>query len=145
MNEKLVKMRTLYLLSVFTFFLVSCSQETEVTQEQEVQTTRPLIERKNGVYKEWYPGHQQVKIQGREDDKGRRNGIWKLYSEQGVELSITVYTDDKKDGHIVVRYPNSVVHYVGEYMMDERVGEWRFYDEQGTLVKTENYGYPETK
>jgi antitoxin component YwqK of YwqJK toxin-antitoxin module len=60
-----------------------------------------------------------------------------------VVLSITLYTAGKKDGHIVVRYPNDVVHYDGEYKMDGRVGLWRFYDEAGELVKQEDYGYPE--
>lgn len=137
-------MRRLFILTASLFFLFSCSnQAEEQVEEVKEEVSRPLIERKDGTYTEWYPGHKQMKVRGRESEDGQRIGIWKAYSPNGVELSVTVYTDDKKDGHIVVRHPNGAVHYVGEYMMDERVGEWRFYDETGTLIKEEDFGYPE--
>ncbi|MDX1651291.1 MAG: hypothetical protein R3277_02290 [Brumimicrobium sp.] len=121
--------------------IVSCSGEKENDNpENKAAATRPLIvEDENGRYTEWYPGHKQIKIQGRKDKEGRRDGIWKMYSPQGVELSVTVYTAGKKDGHIIVKHPNGTLHYRGEYVMDERVGEWRFYDEQGALIQREFY------
>lgn len=100
---------------------------------------------RNGKYTEWYPGHKQIKIEGRKDDQGRRQGIWKLYTKDGVELSITVYKDGKKDGHIIVRYPTGILHYKGQYDMDTRIGEWKFYDQSGQLVNTENFGTGEEK
>jgi antitoxin component YwqK of YwqJK toxin-antitoxin module len=33
-------------------------------------------------------------------------------------------------------------NYVGEYVMDERVGEWKFYAETGELLETIIYDEP---
>ncbi len=116
-------------------------QEPKKQTEQDVSNYRALkVVDNQGRYKEWYPGHEQLKLEGRQNEKGERTGIWKLYSKNGVVLSITVYTDGKRDGHIIVKHPNGALHYKGQYVMDERVGEWKFYDEQGNLTKTENFG-----
>lgn len=122
-------------------FIIGC-ESAEVEKEEKKEEFRPLIVRKDGQYIEYYPGHKQIKMKGREDADGNRTGIWKLFSEQGVELSVTVYTKGKKDGHIVVRYPNGMPNYVGEYVMDERVGEWKFYAETGELLETIIYDEP---
>src|SRR5690554_7246255 len=96
------------------------------------ETYRPLtVLDDNGKYTESYPGHKQVKITGRKDKEGKRTGIWKYYSEQGTELSITLYKQGLRDGHIIVKHPNGAIHYSGEYLNDEPIGEWKFYDEQG--------------
>lgn len=128
-------------------FLFACSEDSEKKEEKEAQDIEQYKALKtldrNGKYTEWYPGHEKIKITGRKDDKGRRQGIWKLFTKDGVELSITVYTDGKKDGHIIVRYPTGILHYSGQYDMDERIGEWKFYDESGQLTNTENFGDPE--
>jgi len=130
------------LILISIFFLVACGgKESPQRPEAPKQEFRPLIteDEETGRYTEWYPGHQQIKILGRKNPKGERIGIWKYFSEQGVELSVTVYTDGKRDGHIVVKHPNGALHYVGEYRNDEPVGEWKFYNEQGELTETKNY------
>ncbi len=123
--------------------IFACSEESKKVEKDDTQIVeqeRPLtsIDR-NGKFTEWYPGHKQIKMEGRKDEEGRRQGIWKLYTQDGIELSITVYTDGLKDGHIIVRYPTGIVRYSGQYSMDERIGDWKFYDESGQLVKTENF------
>ena len=108
--------------------------------EVEKEEFRPLIvEGDDGKYTEWYPGHKQIKISGRNDKDGNRAGIWKYFSEQGVELSITIYNKGAKDGHIIVKYPSGAIHYTGEYLDDEPIGEWKFYNEDGQLKETKNY------
>ncbi|MEX1190814.1 MAG: hypothetical protein WED10_09280 [Brumimicrobium sp.] len=124
-------------------FLIACN-ETEKSNSkekavEEVDSERPLIVEEDGRYTEWYPGHEQIKKKGKKDDKGRRTGVWKLYSPDGVELSVTVYKEGKKDGHIVVKHPTGAVHYSGEYSMDEPVGKWKFYNDQGQLVNRKFY------
>ncbi|MFA5574473.1 MAG: hypothetical protein WC994_05400 [Brumimicrobium sp.] len=126
--------------SVF-FFILSCESE-DVKERPIIETKKPLPliqQTGDGRYTEWYPGHNQIKMQGRINQNGERTGIWKYYSEQGVELSVTVYTNGEKDGHIVVKRPTGVLHYTGEYVMGKEVGEWRFYNEQGELVETKIY------
>jgi antitoxin component YwqK of YwqJK toxin-antitoxin module len=139
-------MKHIIFLSVL-LFSVACAEEQkkekkelEKTVEQ-FQALETLDE--NGKYTEWYPGHEQIKVIGRKDDEGKRQGIWKLYTKDGIELSLTVYKDGQKDGYSIVRYPTGIVRYSGKYDMNQRVGEWRFYDQSGQLVKTEKF--PEQK
>src|SRR5690554_295016 len=134
-------MRRIVFLTFGLLLLTGCG-EKEAPKRPEVKDEeyRPLIvEDDNGKYTEWYPGHKQLKITGRKDRDGNRSGIWKYYSEDGVELSITVYNKGTKDGHTVVKHPNGAVHYTGEYLEDEPIGEWKFYNELGQLTETKNY------
>lgn len=127
---------------------VSCnSDKSEAELERENRKNRiienenrPLIqEGENGEYIEWYPGHKQMKIKGRKNEDGERNGVWRYYYENGVEQSVGVYTNGKKEGIYIVRYPNNLLRYRGEYEEDEQVGIWQFYDEEGNLIETKNY------
>lgn len=133
-----------FVLPFLLTFIIACSEESkkkEKKEEQDIEQYSSLkTTDKNGRYTEWYPGHEKIKIKGRKDEKGRRQGVWKLFTKDGVELSVTVYNDGKKDGHIIVRYPTGIVRYSGQYDMDERIGEWKFYDQSGQLTKTENFG-----
>ncbi|WP_146194201.1 toxin-antitoxin system YwqK family antitoxin [Brumimicrobium oceani] len=130
------------------FFLVlilmvwsACADEAEKPKRPEVKMeTRPLVSQDdNGRYTEWYPGHKQLKITGRKNKDGERVGVWKYFSELGVELSIVVYKDGLKDGHTIVKHPNGAVHYSGEYLNDEPIGVWKFYNEEGQLTETKDY------
>nr|WP_299207656.1 hypothetical protein [uncultured Brumimicrobium sp.] len=134
-------MRKVILFALTMFLITSCGEEEQPTRPEVIKETyRPLtVLDDNGKYTEWYPGHKQVKITGRKDKEGKRTGIWKYYSEQGTELSITLYKQGLRDGHIIVKHPNGAIHYSGEYLNDEPIGEWKFYDEQGQLVETKNY------
>jgi antitoxin component YwqK of YwqJK toxin-antitoxin module len=124
------------ILMVFT----ACSEEEKPERPEVKMEYRPLVtEDDNGKYMEWYPGHKQLKMTGRNNKNGERVGIWKYYSERGVELSITVYNNGLRDGHTVVKYPNGAVHYSGEYLNDEPIGVWKFYNEEGQLIDTKDY------
>lgn len=129
--------------SLLLTFLFACSEDTSKPEKDDLTEDiqeKPLTTLdRNGKFTEWYPGHKQIKMEGRQDKDGRRQGVWKLYTQDGIELSITVYKDGIKDGHIIVRYPTGILRYSGQYDMDERIGEWKFYDESGQLVKTENF------
>ncbi|MCC5922795.1 MAG: hypothetical protein JJT77_03330 [Crocinitomicaceae bacterium] len=136
-------MRKIFFLFCIPMIFAQCQEKAEEVEEQTAPLERPLITEEDGIYTEWYPGHQQIKIKGRKDDNGEKTGIWKMYTPRGVEKSITVYNAGKRDGHIVVRHDNGAIHYTGEYEMDVRVGEWKFYDENGTFVSSEDFGYPQ--
>ena len=131
-----------FILFIITIILVACStedaQETKVPEKQEV-----LVEIKDGVYTEWYPGKQQVKYKGAQDDERKRNGIWTYYSVNGLELSVTIYEHGLREGFTVVKYPNGRLHYRGEYHKDASVGVWTTYDEKGKLLSEKDFGYPE--
>jgi antitoxin component YwqK of YwqJK toxin-antitoxin module len=134
----MLKYTLILMLSVLAF---SCS-----TEEEEVKKpieTEELVEVKDGIYTEWYPGKKQVKYKGGQDEQNRRHGKWSFYSENGLELSITMFNSGLKDGFTIVKYPNGAIHYRGEYRNDEMVGVWTTYDEKGNVATEKDYGYPE--
>jgi antitoxin component YwqK of YwqJK toxin-antitoxin module len=132
-----------YLLFIFIGLLVCSSCSTEETETIVKQEEEQLVEIKNNVYTEWYPGKKQIKYRGGQDDKNQRHGKWSFYSETGLELSVTMYENGKKEGFTVVKYPNGALHYRGEYLNDEMVGVWTTYDEKGVVANEKDYGYPQ--
>lgn len=125
-------------------FLFSCSEEKketddEIKAEQFVAEESLIEEKENGRYTEWYPGRKQIKMTGTKDKQGRKVGIWKLYTEKGVQQSVTEYKKGEKDGITIVRHPNGAIYYSGEYENDEPVGVWKFYNDQGQLIERKFY------
>ena len=100
-----------------------------------------LVEVKNGIYTEWYPGKKNIKFQGAQDEKYRRDGKWVFFSESGNELSITFYSHGLKEGFTIVKFPSGRMHYRGEYHNDKVVGLWTTYDENGKVTNEKDYGY----
>lgn len=133
-------MKKYFFLVLTLLILVACTEDEKPKRPEVKMEYRPLVsEDDNGRYTEWYPGHKQLKITGRKNKDGERVGVWKYFSELGVELSITVYTNGLKDGHTIVKHPNGAIHYSGEYLNDEPIGIWKFYNEEGQLVETKDY------
>ena len=128
------------LLSVVSITHYSCDSKTN--QSKELLKKEQLVEVKNGKYTEWYPGKKQIKFEGMVDKKGKRDGKWSFYSEQGTELSFTIYEHGIKQGFTVVKYPNGAIHYRGEYKDDKIVGVWTTYDKKRKQISEKDYGYP---
>lgn len=122
--------------------LVACATEVQKPKKAAVKE-EILVEIKNGVYTEWYPGKQQIKYKGGQDEENRRNGVWTFYSEDGKELSVTMYDHGLREGFTVVKYPNGALHYRGEYRKDKTVGVWTTYNEKGEFLSETDFGYPE--
>ena len=134
----MLKYTLMLMISVLAY---ACSTEEEEVKKTTI--TEELVEIKEGVYTEWYPGKKQVKYKGGQDAQNRRHGKWTFYSENGMELSITMFNAGMKDGFTIVKYPNGAIHYRGEYRNDEMVGVWTTYDEKGNVATEKDYGYPE--
>ena len=130
------------LLFVTCLWLVSCTSTEEKTVEKPL-SKEELVEIKDGIYTEWYPGKKQIKYRGGQDEQDKRNGVWTFYSENGKELSVTVYEHGIRQGFTVVKYPTGVIHYRGEYKNDKTVGVWTTYDEKGNVINETDFGYPE--
>lgn len=133
---------SLILLVSLTFFACSRNEKSENQDTKKQNKIESLVEIKNGVYTEYYPGRKQIKFQGEQDNMGNRQGKWTFYSERGLELSSTHYEHGKKHGASFAKYPNGTLHYFGEYNNDKEVGIWKMYDEKGTLVTEKDYGNP---
>lgn len=134
-----IQLLYLALLLFSSSLFLSCGEEKQ-KEEPTKEVKRPLVEEVDGFYTEWYPGHKQIKIKGRKDAKGRKNGVWKMFTEEGYDLSIQTYKNGKREGAVVVYRPNGALNYSGDYANDERIGTWKFYNEQGELIKTEEFG-----
>ena len=109
---------------------VSCKEKAASTAPQQEN----LVEIKDGQYSEWYPGKKQLKFRGALDSMKQRDGKWEFYSERGLVLSMTEYSHGKRNGFSIVKYPNGMIHYRGEYLNDEQVGRWTTYDTLGKVV-----------
>jgi antitoxin component YwqK of YwqJK toxin-antitoxin module len=128
-------MKVLIVACILFSLLVSCKDK----QVEKIAKKENLVEIKNGIYTEWYPGKKNKKFQGAQDEKSRRDGKWVFYSEKGDELSITFYSNGLKNGFTIVKYPNGRMHYRGEYRNDTIVGLWTTYDQNGKITKEKNY------
>ena len=122
-----------------TLFLISACENKSEKKKEEIPKEK-LVEVKDGVFTEWYPGKKQIKFQGGQDELGNRDGKWTFYAENGTELSFTLYDHGKKEGFSLVKYPNGRIHYRGEYQNDEMIGLWSTYDEKGNLINEKDYG-----
>lgn len=136
-------MKYLFALS-FVALLFSCNNNEEKTEANlpEVET---LTEYKNGIYTEYYPGKKKIKIRGAQDKNKVRDGKWVMLSETGKELSVTYFEKGSREGHSIVKYPNGMLHYVGEYKNNQMIGVWKFYDEKGNLKEEKDYGTGKVK
>jgi len=129
-------------LLLFGMFIIqsACSGEPEsATKAAEVEN---LVEIKDGIYTEFYPGRKQIKFQGGQDEQKRRNGVWTFFSEAGEEQSVTIYEHGLREGHTIVKYPGGGVRYRGEYHQDTMIGIWTTYDTKGNVVTEKDYGQP---
>ena len=97
----------------------------------------------NNIYTEYYPGDKnKIKFQGEQNKNGDRNGKWLYFSEDGLELSVTNYSNGMRNGMSLVKYPNGNLHYTGEYLNDKTVGVWKTYSVEGVKTNEKDYGYP---
>jgi len=131
-------MKKIVFLLATLFLIIACENKSEKKKEE--ITKEILVEVKDGVFTEWYPGKKQIKFQGGQDELGNRDGKWTFYAENGTELSFTLYDHGKKEGFSLVKYPNGRIHYRGEYQNDEMIGLWSTYDEKGNLINEKEYG-----
>lgn len=87
---------------------------------------------------EYHP-NGNIKMEGKLNDNGRREGLWIAYYENGTKWSESYYVDGLRDGHNLSFYPNGRIRYIGEYKQDVKVGTWKFYNDDGTLATEETY------
>jgi antitoxin component YwqK of YwqJK toxin-antitoxin module len=132
---------TFLLLPAFLFF--SCSEstndiaedQTESIEEEIVEDTTP-DPNAPGDFEEYYP-NGALKIKGKNNAEGNREGLWISYYDNGIKWSESYYDNGIKNGHSLTFFPNGGIRYVGEYENDVKIGTWKFYDEAGELLNEE--------
>ncbi len=143
-------MKRFFGILILAVLISSCGNEEVVeASNDQVETTNDTIQKnekgdlidiKGDLYTEYYPNGKSIRFQGRQDDENRRHGKWTYFSESGQELSTTMYYHGKKHGHSIVKYPNGVVHYYGEYDNDKKIGIWKSYKKTGELIEEKDFG-----
>jgi antitoxin component YwqK of YwqJK toxin-antitoxin module len=123
-------------------FSTSCGEEKKKAPAPKKEK---LVDIKDGVYTEYYPGRKSVKFQGPITKDNKRDGRWFFFSENGTEMSTTEYTKGVRNGLIMVRYPSGNVRYSGFYTNGTESGKWRFYLEDGTLDFEKDYDEAKSK
>ena len=122
-------MRLFPLLLIFA--LVACGQPSG-QQTTEPATVDSSSASDNGKYTETMP--DGTRLQGAMRD-GKRIGIWRSFGPDEKLRSQTEYKEGKPHGPSAVFHPNGALYYTGDNHHGKPVGEWRFQDEQGTLLK----------
>jgi antitoxin component YwqK of YwqJK toxin-antitoxin module len=147
------KNRMKYLqLIILSLFIIGCTTETDEPGNDEANTEandapvddkEELVVIKGKTYTQYYPGKKNIQFVGPQDEQKRRNGKWTHYSEDGKELGITIYKHGVMHGHLTVKRRNGTIHYHGEMNDGKKVGIWKTYDENGTLVSEDDFGEKE--
>lgn len=123
--------------------LFSCGNKEKETPDSDSTLIEDYEKIDGQVYRAYYGGNNQLKMEGQNDSEGRRHGVWTYYTVDGKKQSVTEYQHGKKDGYSIVYHPNGALYYRGEYRNDEMVGEWDYYNPQtGEKTDSKNYGYP---
>lgn len=70
---------------------------------------------------------------------GRREGLWTSYERDGKVKSRSEYRNGLAHGLTTVFHPNGNLYYSGDNRDGHPVGEWRFFDLSGGLLRTVRY------
>lgn len=129
---------------------------------QKASEGRFLDQLKDGEWNYWNENGGLISVENYA--KGKKNGVWKVFSAQtGILLeelnyknelldgvSKTFYTDGKpctvdhfimgkRYGEAISYFIDGVVSIKGEYKDNLRIGEWEYYDQGGRLRKIVHY------
>lgn len=77
--------------------------------------------------------------QGKLDNQGREQGVWKEFFEDGKVKSEGSYKDGKREGRWSFFHNNSQTEQVGEYVKGKPSGEWKKFFIDGKLQRNEFY------
>ncbi|MBK7268445.1 MAG: hypothetical protein IPI07_02625 [Flavobacteriales bacterium] len=116
---------------LFTLVLAACDP-TPAPRPAEPAEADSLPAPHEDTYTETMP--DGTRLQGGMHN-GERTGIWRSFTPDGKLLSQTEYREGEPHGPSVVFHPNGGVYYTGDNHHGKPLGDWRFQDEQGTLLK----------
>lgn len=121
-------MKKLLLFIFLPVLMMACNSTPGSTEKEEYV---PPV--KEEIIK--YYANGKMRTKGMTYD-GERHGKWSYYYENGFLWSEGNFFHGKRDGYALLFYDNGRKMVDGEYKENVPVGEWRFYNEQGELVKT---------
>ncbi len=95
------------------------------------------VDTANGQELEYYP-NGQIRMSG-DYKNGERHGVWTSWYESGIKRSEVTYKNGLRDGPVITWYENGNMRYKGWYEEDERVRKWKFFNEEGELIKKKEF------
>jgi len=106
---------------------------------------------KVGTWKEWYESGQLKSQEHYEEGVlAGPHGDAKYWWESGKPKAAGRYFGSLKDGKWICWHENGQKESEGEYQSsgrtpgeDKKVGEWKYWDEEGKLIRTEDHGKPD--
>ena len=136
-------MKKLFLLLVTTLVFASCSGQLTEKVEMTFPDGKPQIvryyDKSNQCVKESeYYESGKVRMEGAMKD-GKRNGEWTAYFPDGRVQSQGYFKDGKRTGEATVFWSNGNLREEGFYKEGVHCGHWKWYDEQGILLREEDY------
>jgi len=138
-------MKKQYLISLLVIFgFTSCIHETRVMEETypDGSPKRECVYKGKDASRElirettWYP-HNKIQMKGEYKDK-KRDGKWIYYYENGNIWSEGFFKNGKSDGKRILYSKNGKIFIEGYYQDDRPVGVWKYYDEQGNLLRIDD-------
>ena len=137
-------MRKILLILSTMLLLASCSAQLTEKVESEYPTGQPKMVRyydKNGecVKQTLYYETGQVKMEGGMKD-GKMEGEWTAYFLDGRVQSHGFFENGERTGAAQVFHYNGNRCEEGYYKNGKHCGHWKFYDEQGILIKEVDFG-----
>lgn len=133
---------------LFLIILINaCSVET---QEEVVEThangqAKTMVtyqingEEKIKVASTRYYSDGVIEVSGEFDADEKRIGKWFYNYPSGSIWSECGYKAGLRDGYSAVYYKNGQKRYEGNYKDDKTIGTWKFYSEEGELLRTVEY------
>lgn len=136
-------MKRVFILMTTLFILASCSsrliEKVEVRYPNgQPQTVIKLDKSGICVYKTEYYDTGKVRMEGpMKNDK--MDGEWTAYLPDGRVQSHGYFKDGKRTGAATVYWANGNLREEGFYKEGRHCGHWKWYDEQGILLREEDY------
>lgn len=127
---------------LLSFLSPSCSPKQEVIEGKHLDGTPKVIgtyqnKIKTGEAKFYDDGKKEM--EGSYNDKLERQGKWTYWFKNRKVWSECEYKNGLKNGKSTVYFENGKKRYEGNYSNDSTIGIWKFWNEQGALVKEINY------
>lgn len=89
-----------------------------------------------------YPSGKVAEISNYKN--GVRNGVYKKFTENGIELEDSFYSNGELDGISTFKAPDGLVVAKGSFKQGKKVGVWLFYA-NGKLVSKDDFNKPRKK
>lgn len=122
------------ILSSFLIASICFACTNDTTEKAPEKLTVEQTSSRTGMQKDYYPSGQ-LKMSGKLNNEGQKDGVWTSYFENGQKNSEANFKNGVNHGYSMVWYPNGNVRYFGDYNNGKKVGEWIFYTEDGEVAQ----------